>query len=62
MSKPPPNLPSVGDECELRGRPGRSGTVVKIDYETKWTAVRWPDGFGPHVCHLHELVRGTSSS
>lgn len=58
--KAPPNIPKVGEDCELRGKPGRIGSVVKIDHESKWTAVKWPDGFGPHICHLFELVSSES--
>lgn len=56
MSKSPPNIPSVGDICELRGRRGRTGKVMSIDAESKWTVVHWDDRFGPHLCHLYELV------
>lgn len=55
MSKSPPNTPKVGEECELRGKPGRTATVLKIDKETNWVALKWPDDFGPHICHLFEL-------
>ena len=55
MAKSPPNTPKVGEECELRGKVGRTGIVLKIDKENNWVAVKWPDEFGPHICHLFEL-------
>lgn len=55
MGKSPKNTPSVGERCELRGKLGRVGEVLKIDKETNWVAVKWPDNFGPHICHLFEL-------
>lgn len=55
MAKSPPNTPKAGEECELRGKAGRVGLVIKIDSESNWVAVKWPDDFGPHICHLFEL-------
>ena len=54
MSKPPPNLPSIGDRVRRRGQPG-TGRLVDTD-DRLWAKVEW-DGHGPMICHLHELEK-----
>lgn len=58
MSKSPPNLPARGDRLKKRGdKSGRLGYLRIMDDETLWTTVKWDDGSGPFVCHLHELEK-----
>lgn len=57
MAKTPPNSPSKGDTVKLRGRGDRTGVLVKLNEENKWSTVEWTDGKGPRICHLFELEK-----
>lgn len=56
MPKPPPNVPSLGDRCRLRGK-GICGELKHVS-PTDWAVVHW-DVFksGPGIVHLHELEK-----
>ena len=58
MSKPPPNVPAVGDKARMRGRTLIG--VVKEIHANNWTRVWWGDdesAQGPKFVHLHELEK-----
>lgn len=56
MSKPPPNLPDIGDRVKLRGQNPRG--VLEFFDNRKWAQVRWDEAFvGPALVHLHELEK-----
>lgn len=59
MSKPPPNVPSIGDRVRMRGR-NSVGELMRVN-DRNWATVRWDtDVFvppGPDIVHLHELEK-----
>ncbi len=55
MTKPPPNIPKVGDRVKARGR-DITGQLLKVD-DRHWAHVQWDHNSGPRVCHLHELEK-----
>lgn len=57
--KPPPNLPTVGDDVALRGRKS-FGRLEFINDENLWARVDWDPTIAaqcPKLCHLYELER-----
>jgi hypothetical protein len=59
-SKGPPNLPTIGDLCRLRGQEAE-GVCANINPSNLWTQVWWqgrpPSRETPTLCHLYELER-----
>lgn len=62
MSKPPKDLPQVGDQVKLKGR-GSQGIVLQIT-PRNWVEVKWDPAaingsllVQPRICHLFELEK-----
>lgn len=54
--KAPPNIPKVGEDCELRGKPGRIGSVVNIDHSAySYPLCLWV-GRGELILHCRKRV------
>jgi hypothetical protein len=57
MARPPPNLPTVGNDVRLRGT-NKTGKLLDFNPSNQWAFVAWDETTpGPHVCHRFELER-----
>lgn len=57
MTKPPANVPAIGDRVRLRGRQAW-GELKAVTQPENWARVEWATaGAGPFLVHLHELEK-----